>query len=78
MSDRERLGALPTAPPAGVDSLGAQGGPSAAMPLAAMEKLAIRGRVAAGERLTSRAPPELLGVTRMQLYTRLKRFGLDR
>jgi len=51
LSDRERLGTLPTASPAGVDSLGAQGARRAAMPLAAMEKLAIRGRVAAGERL---------------------------
>jgi two-component system response regulator AtoC len=46
------------------------------MPLAAMEKLAIIDALRRANGNKSRAAA-LLGVSRMQLYTRLKRFGLD-
>ena len=75
--DREHVGALAAASPAGVDRPAARVSPSGAMPLAAMEKLAITDALREANGNKSRAA-ELLGVSRMQLYTRLKRFGLDR
>jgi DNA-binding NtrC family response regulator len=73
--DREHLGALATAARGAVPAAHAE--PSAgAMPLAAMEKLAIVDALRRANGNKSRAA-ELLGVSRMQLYTRLKRFGLD-
>ena len=54
---------------------GAKAGPSGAMPLAEMEKQAIADALQRANGNKSRAAA-LLGVTRMQLYTRLKRFGL--
>jgi DNA-binding NtrC family response regulator len=74
--DRKHLGALTTASRAGGDAPGVDVGPSGAMPLAAMEKLAIADALRRANGNKSRAAA-LLGVSRMQLYTRLKRFGLD-
>ena len=73
--DREHLGPLAAASRADAEGHGADGGPSGAMPLAAMEKLAITGALRRANGNKSRAAA-LLGVSRMQLYTRLKRFGL--
>jgi formate hydrogenlyase transcriptional activator len=75
--DREHLGALAIASPVGVHRLAGLMGPSGAMPLATMEKLAITDALRKANGNKSRAA-QLLGVSRMQLYTRLKRFGLDR
>jgi transcriptional regulator with PAS, ATPase and Fis domain len=74
--DREHLGALATVS-RGADGPGRHTVSADAMPLAAMEKLAIADALRRANGNKSRAA-ELLGVTRMQLYTRLKRFGLDR
>ena len=73
--DREQLGPLTRASHAGADGPGADARPSDAMPLAAMEKLAITNALRRANGNKSRAAA-LLGVSRMQLYTRLKRFGL--
>jgi DNA-binding NtrC family response regulator len=74
--DHEHLGALATASRAGVAVPGTDVDPAGAMPLAAMEKLAIADALRRANGNKSRAAT-LLGVSRMQLYTRLKRFGLD-
>jgi DNA-binding NtrC family response regulator len=74
--DREHLGALPTASRAGAEVPAADADPSGAMPLAAMEQLAIADALRRANGNKSRAA-NLLGLSRMQLYTRLKRFGLD-
>jgi len=73
--DREHLGPLAAASRAGAEGHAADGNLSGAMPLAAMEKLAITGALRRANGNKSRAAA-LLGVSRMQLYTRLKRFGL--
>ena len=73
--DREQLGPLMAASPAGAEAPGADAGPSTAMPLATMEKLAITDALRRANGNKSRAAA-LLGVSRMQLYTRLKRFSL--
>ena len=74
--DPEHLGALATPSRASTNGPVASANPSDAMPLAAIEKLAIVDALRRANGNKSRAAA-LLGVSRMQLYTRLKRFGLE-
>jgi DNA-binding NtrC family response regulator len=75
MLEREHLGPLAAVSRAGAEEHAADGNSSDTIPLAAMEKLAITGALRRANGNKSRAAA-LLGVSRMQLYTRLKRFGL--
>ncbi len=74
--DSEHVGALATPSRASTKGPVASANPSHAMPLAAMEKLAIVDALRRANGNKSRAAA-LLGVSRMQLYTRLKRFSLE-